>query len=692
MTWAAGFPPLAFGELQDIAQSFNQMAEQLQAQQHTLQEGTSSLEDANHLFRALLDSTHAAILFVGSDGCVQEINQRFTELFAISADQALGSPLPVFLSRWQRLFHHPVAFAALIEEGLADQRQTFFAEVTQQTPERRDFLLYSTPVRGTSDENLGRFYSLRDITHEKAVDRMKSEFVSLVSHELRTPLISIKGYVDLLLLESDHLTETEVESLTIVQKNTNRLVTLINDLLDLSHLEEGTVTLHQNIFDLLDLAEEVVQSLQPQVRVKDQTLRLQAPAAHLFVLADRPGMGQVFTNLLSNACKYTPAGGVITFRLEPHEGQVRIQVQDTGIGMTAEEQARLFTKFYRGEHKVVQEAGGTGLGLVITRTLVRLHGSGLEVKSAPGEGSTFFFTLPLVQEPTAVFCSSPPTQALSRRRILVVEDDPHHRQLYQRGLGLQGYEVFLASTGAEGLLIAQCQHPDLVCLDALLPDQTGLQFLETLKNDPQTSDIAVLLMSVTDDEGAGYVLGTVEHLRKPFTEEVLIRRVTAILREQENPLALVAEPDLFAMGHTAAALRQVGCRIIEAQQATLVLPLLAHYHPHLVVLDVELLEAEGVDLLCRVLLASTRQQAQVFLLGALPEEVQNQWVEAIATGKLQQLARTSPSEQIIGRIVQALRGQPRTPSEQSTEAPSPSVPTRNGRRTGDEREKDCRCR
>jgi signal transduction histidine kinase len=131
------------------------------------------------------------------------------------------------------------------------------------------------------------------------------------------------------------------------------------------------------------------------LRVKEQTLSTRAPTTPLFVLADRQRIAQVLTNLLSNASKFTPVGGHVTIALEPEKGQVRVSVIDTGIGMTREEQARLFTKFYRADNAAVQEAEGTGLGLVITRTLVQMHGGDVEVSSAPGEGSTFSFRLPL---------------------------------------------------------------------------------------------------------------------------------------------------------------------------------------------------------------------------------------------------------------------------------------------------------
>jgi signal transduction histidine kinase len=224
-------------------------------------------------------------------------------------------------------------------------------------------------------------------------NRLKTEFVSMVSHELRTPLTSIQGYAELL-LEDKQIAGEERESLTIVKKNADRLLGLINDLLDVSRIEAGRIDLHHTSLDLVRLILEVAGSLRPLIEAKQQRLRLDLGDGLPAVWADGDRVTQILTNLISNAHKYTMVEGSITVAARRDDGFVRVDVSDTGIGLSPEDQAQIFTKFFRVHDRSRQASGGTGLGLVITRLLVELHGGRITLTSAPGQGSTFSFTLP----------------------------------------------------------------------------------------------------------------------------------------------------------------------------------------------------------------------------------------------------------------------------------------------------------
>jgi signal transduction histidine kinase len=227
-------------------------------------------------------------------------------------------------------------------------------------------------------------------------NRLKTEFVSMVSHELRTPLTSIQGYAELL-LEDEQIAEEQRESLTLVKKNSDRLLGLINDLLDLSRIEAGRVDLQRSSLDLARLILEVAGSLRPLIEAKRQRLRLELGDALPAVWADADRVTQILTNLISNAHKYTLVEGSITVAARRDDGFVRVDVSDTGIGLSPEDQAQLFTKFFTAHHRSPQAGGGTGLGLVITRLLVELHGGRITVCSTPGQGSTFSFSLPALE-------------------------------------------------------------------------------------------------------------------------------------------------------------------------------------------------------------------------------------------------------------------------------------------------------
>jgi signal transduction histidine kinase len=231
-------------------------------------------------------------------------------------------------------------------------------------------------------------------------NQLKSEFVTVVSHELRTPLTAITGYMALLLEgQMGPLVAAQRQCLSMVTRNADRLVELIDDLLDIARIEAGKVELKRTTLDLAHLIQEVATALRPQIEVKRQRLTLDLAAALPTVSGDADRVRQILTNLLSNAHKYTPPGGSIAITAHGEEGRVRVDVHDTGIGLSPEDQARLFTKFFRAQHPMTREVGGTGLGLAITRSLVELHGGAVAVASALGQGSTFSFTLPAAQAP-----------------------------------------------------------------------------------------------------------------------------------------------------------------------------------------------------------------------------------------------------------------------------------------------------
>ena len=226
-------------------------------------------------------------------------------------------------------------------------------------------------------------------------NRLKTEFVSMVSHELRTPLASIQGYVELLLEGARASDGDRRECLTLVKGNADRLLGLIDDLLDLSRIEAGRIDLRRAPVELAPLLEGAARSLLPLIEARQQRLEVEAVEGLPPVWADPDRVTQILTNLVSNANKYTPAGGRITVAARRDGDSVRVEVRDTGIGLTPEEQAQLFTRFFRARRRGAEPAAGTGLGLVITRLLVELHGGQITVTSAPGEGSTFGFSLPV---------------------------------------------------------------------------------------------------------------------------------------------------------------------------------------------------------------------------------------------------------------------------------------------------------
>jgi signal transduction histidine kinase len=261
-------------------------------------------------------------------------------------------------------------------------------------------LVHLAPVILQNDF-LGTVSIFRDITHEVEVDRLKSEFVATVSHELRTPMTAIKGYVDILTMgAAGALEENQLHFLDIVRNNIDRLNILVGDLLDISRIEAGRVILNQQPVNLREIAEDVIADAlrRSQNEKKPMALSLDAPTKILPVMGDSDRVRQIIGNLVDNAFNYTPSDGTIRVNIHQQNGEIQVDVQDNGVGIAPEDQARVFDRFFRGEHPLVLATPGTGLGLSIVRQLVEMHKGRIWMTSTgvPGEGSTFSFTLPII--------------------------------------------------------------------------------------------------------------------------------------------------------------------------------------------------------------------------------------------------------------------------------------------------------
>lgn len=279
--------------------------------------------------------------------------------------------------------------------------------MSEATLERDGAILeaHFAPVIAGEGEFRGVVTVLRDITREREIAQAKSEFVSIVAHELRTPMTSIKGYTDLLMSgAAGQVTEAQSSFLTVVKSNADRLAALVADLLDLSRIEAGRVTLKSESLKLGPLIDEVVKSLKGLIEETEVTIDAQIPTGLPPVRADRDRVAQVLTNLISNACKYTPGKGTVVVAIHRTDGMLQTDIRDTGIGIPPEQIARIFERFERGDHDLVRQRPGTGLGLPIAKSIVEMHGGQIWAQSQVDQGSTFSFTLPIYRassDPTA---------------------------------------------------------------------------------------------------------------------------------------------------------------------------------------------------------------------------------------------------------------------------------------------------
>jgi len=502
---------------------------------------------------------------------------------------------------------------------------------------------------------------LRDVTKEAEVDRMKSEFVSTVSHEFRTPMTAIKGYVDLLSMGAvGSVTETQREFLGIVKTNVDRLSEMVNELLDLSRIEAGKVQMHYQAVSLSRVVHEVAVMLQKNFDDRGIWLHLDIPDKLPDVLSDPGRLTQVVINLLSNALKYTYEGHVdVTARLVGD--QVRADIADTGIGMTEEDQAKLFTRFYRASTARTREIAGTGLGLSITRSLIEMQGGRIWVKSAVDKGSTFSFTIPVLPKPLAHMAPTEPPQAMVVRpqaapsKILIVEDQVHLAQSFRLQLEKGGYSAFITTHGTDVLPLARREHPDLILLDMTLADADGFEVLRQLKRLPETRSIPVVITSVVAEEEKALALGAADCLTKPTGDYQLLACVQRVLAaaalESEALKSVLVVDDEDDIRHwLALELANHGFSVTEAEDGEAALVAVAAHPPHLIVLDLKMPNVDGWTVIRKLKENPPSARIPIIVLTASPADMQQEKARVLGMGVEQFLTKPLSIQVLLAEI------------------------------------------
>jgi CheY-like chemotaxis protein/two-component sensor histidine kinase len=302
-------------------------------------------------------------------------------------------------------------------------------------------------------------------------------------------------------------------------------LTLINDILDLSKVEAGQTELHAEEFSVAEVIRGVLNTIMPLAAKKQITVEEAIDPALPTLVIDVGKVKQILYNLLSNAVKFTPEQGRIGVRAARRHEEVWFVVWDTGIGITPEDLGRIFEEFQQVETTAARQYEGTGLGLTLAQKFVELHGGRIWMESAPGQGSTFTFTLPLVEPPAVPVAEHSEPQESNPLLVLVVEDDAKTRELLRFSLIKEGFRVEEARDGEEAVRKARALQPVLITLDILLPRKDGWEVLRELKEDAVTRDIPVIIISLVDDLERGFSLGAADYLLKPFDREDFLRRL-----------------------------------------------------------------------------------------------------------------------------------------------------------------------
>lgn len=438
----------------------------------------------------------------------------------------------------------------------------------------------------------------------------KSKFLANMSHELRTPLNAIIGYSEILIEE---ITDLKIPSLIPdVQKihgAGKHLLGLINNILDLSKVEAGKVELFVETFAIAPLMQEITDTLHPLLTKNHNTLVINCPSDIGSMRSDITKLRQSLFNLLSNASKFTE-NGTVTLTVERREsGWITFCVSDTGMGMTPEQQAKLFQAFTQADASTTRKYGGTGLGLVITQQFCKLLGGDIQVESKAGQGTTFTMRLPeQLQIPQSERASSPEFSrttiqheinvtagGIGANTILVIDDDPAVHDLMQRFLSREGYRVIAAMGGQEGVQLAKQRTPDVILLDIRMPHMNGWEVLSLLKSDSELAKIPVVIVTIEEDQALGAALGAVDYLLKPVDYDRLLTLLQHYCTNSSPTSVLVVEDNTENREMINRQLTKAGWRVLEAENGRRALDVMQIEQPGVILLDLMMPEMDGFE-------------------------------------------------------------------------------------------------
>jgi signal transduction histidine kinase/DNA-binding response OmpR family regulator len=438
----------------------------------------------------------------------------------------------------------------------------------------------------------------------EAANHSKSVFLANMSHELRTPLNAIIGYSEMLVEEAEDVGQDDfVPDLRKINAAGKHLLELINAILDLSKIEAGKMELHLEEFSILEVVQGIRSIVKPLIEKNKNTLTIDCSPDLPLMYADVTKVRQSLLNLLSNASKFTEQGK-ISLEVGQQGDEVLFVVRDTGIGMTPEQQGKIFKEFTQADSSTTRKYGGTGLGLAISRRFCQLMGGDITVASRQGEGSTFTIRLPLrvakkeegmqtgEYAPISMLATT-----ITKGTVLVIDDDPGSRELLHRLLSKEGYMVLPAMSGEDALEIVKKIRPHLITLDVMMPGMDGWTVLSTLKSDPELADIPVIMVTIVDDRSTAYALGASDYLTKPIERERLHTLLAKYSEHAQNLPLLLVEDDPETRDVTHRMLEKAGWRVVDAENGRVGLERAEEQTPGLVLLDLMMPELDGFGFL-----------------------------------------------------------------------------------------------
>ena len=549
------------------------------------------LREHEHRSEQVLESMPLGVFVVNADGSTSYANRAAQEILgrgvALGArPEDLATVYQVYRARDNRLY--PTADLPIVK-ALKGQANVAEDLEVQRDGQRIPLYVSAAPVYTSSGELSGAIATFSDITERRAIERLKDELISVVSHELRTPLTSIRGALGLVGSgRLGTLTDQGRKMIDIATHDTDRLVRLINDMLDIERMQAGRIEMHKTACNAADLVRAAVETVQPLADKAD--VRIVVAESDVPLNCDVDRIIQTLTNLLGNAIKFSPPRGVVSLQVREISGEIEFRISDQGRGIPPEKLQTIFERFQQVDASDAREKGGAGLGLAISRSIVVQHGGRIWAESDGAHGSTFVFTLP-----RATTASEAEHADGADTLLLIAEDDSSAAEVLRTMLETNGYSVAVAGTGAEAIEMAQRLQPAAILLDILMPVMDGWEALAELKNDERTKNIPIVVVSGFTTQLEHDDARVAAWVAKPFSEMQLAQALQSAFGMDKEANILIVEDD----ANLAAVLREQfeasGLRCVTAGNGSEAIRAAQENAPDLLVLDLMLPERDGFE-------------------------------------------------------------------------------------------------
>jgi len=592
-----------------------------------------NLRETSQWQQAILSAAPYAIIATDERGIIHTYNPAAEELFGYTAAEMIGKETPALLHDQEELNKRAAVLTQELGHPVGHGFETVIAKVNIEGEDEREWIFMRkdgirlpvlanvTALKDAEGRITGYLKIAKDITEQKRMERMKNEFISTVSHELRTPLTSIRGALGLIAGGAVGELPTKVIDLVgIAHKNSERLVRIVNDILDVEKIESGKIQLLMQQVDLTALVKQAIEANHAYAEKHKVRFVLQHAPDSAYLTADPDRLMQVMANLLSNAAKFSPGGSEVIVRVDHSGNNVRLSVQDHGPGIPEQFRSRIFEKFAQADSSATRRHEGTGLGLSITKKLVEAMNGTIGFTTETGKGSIFHFDMPaLAQQEEAASVEMAAVEKV-KNQVLIVEDDKDIVTLLKMLLQQAGFAVDTALTLAEARAKLRGNSYIAITLDLGMPDGDGVALIREVRANPAIHDLPIVVVSAKAEQGkqtlSGDAVGLVDWLVKPIDENQLVRALKRASSQNEETLPRILHvEDDTDISHIIKEMLNGQAEIITAPSLKEAKAQLSQQNFALIVLDLTLPDGSGVELL-KYLNTLATKPAPVLILSA----------------------------------------------------------------------------